>query len=396
VSAHALTLPEAMAKAMGANPQLAAAGAHAEAAEGHVIQARTWPNPEIEVERENFSARGPGGEELHTTVRLEQSLEFSGMRRARRAGAEADRLAARREVEALRLGLRKEVEQAFVRVLGAQQRVELAEAAVATAVRFDATVNELVAAGKAAHLDRHRAAAELAMVRLELDAARQDLSNARIGLSFLWGEPEASFGRALGELVGSFAVPEPAQLRSGLTDLPDLIRHRALQAGHQARRDEVRHARLPGVNLHIGRRRFSGDGSAWLAGVGVHLPIWDRQRGQLAELDARIRAAQWEMEAERVQLESFLNEVVGELGAAERQVAAFREEILPALEAAHHGVEEGYRAGKFSLLDLLEARRAVEDARSRALEAQIRLNLAVAELARLNPARETGEDGEES
>lgn len=392
----ALTLAEAWARVLAANPELAAAGEEFIASQGALLQARAWSNPELDVERENFHPGGAGGEALQTTVTLSQSLPLPGLRRARIRSAAAERDAARWELERRRRDLRREVDTAFIQVLGAQQRVDLAREATATAEEMLAAVAALVTAGEAAVLDRQRTAAEVSLTRLDAAAAATALVAARRELAALWGGDGASVEAVEGELLDEVAMPERPPAVAGLEGLPDLARHRAMLEVLAARRDQERPRAVSEVEVAVGRRRVAGEGSAWLAGLSLSVPLLDRNRGGLAEAEARLRAARWEMQAEVARLHSALGAVSEDIDAAAEEVAVLRDDVLPALGAVQDGMAEGYRRGKYPLLDLLEARRNLEGARMRYLEALVRLNLAGAELARLLPGGSTTTDEEDA
>jgi cobalt-zinc-cadmium efflux system outer membrane protein len=77
--------------------------------------------------------------------------------------------------------------------------------------------------------------------------------------------------------------------------------------------------------------------------------------------------------------------------AAFEEVAAIEATVLPGAQSAFDGTEEGYRAGKFSLLDLLDAQRSLVNAKTQRLRALGDLHKASARLERLigRPLAET-------
>ena len=67
------------------------------------------------------------------------------------------------------------------------------------------------------------------------------------------------------------------------------------------------------------------------------------------------------------------------------EARALRDEVLPRAAKVYEALNEGYRRGKFSVLDLLEARRTLARARLHYVDALVRLNIADADLRRLTP-----------
>ena len=75
-----LMLREALAMALLGNPELAKSAFSVRIAEAHSLQAGLGPNPEIEVEFENFAGSGAasGTDSMETTVALSQAIPLGG------------------------------------------------------------------------------------------------------------------------------------------------------------------------------------------------------------------------------------------------------------------------------------------------------------------------------
>jgi len=89
-----LTLPQAQALALLQNPKLAAFGWEVRAREAQILQAGLRPNPEVEVEVENFAGSGAlqafRGTEI--TILLSQLIELAGKRHKRARVAALERI----------------------------------------------------------------------------------------------------------------------------------------------------------------------------------------------------------------------------------------------------------------------------------------------------------------
>jgi cobalt-zinc-cadmium efflux system outer membrane protein len=71
------------------------------------------------------------------------------------------------------------------------------------------------------------------------------------------------------------------------------------------------------------------------------------------------------------------------MSAAREEAEGLRDDIIPASRRALEAAEYGYRAGKFGVLDVLDAQRTWVEARERHLESLIAFHRAAAELERL-------------
>ena len=71
------------------------------------------------------------------------------------------------------------------------------------------------------------------------------------------------------------------------------------------------------------------------------------------------------------------------LKAAYSEVSTLQTEVVPAAEQIFRDVEEGYRLGKFGLLEVLDAQRTLTDVRMQFIHARESYYMAVAEVERL-------------
>lgn len=80
-----LTLLDALKLALENNPQLSVFSLEVRAREAAALQASLWPNPEAEIEIENFAGSGPlsGFKSTETTISIGQLIELAGKRAKR-------------------------------------------------------------------------------------------------------------------------------------------------------------------------------------------------------------------------------------------------------------------------------------------------------------------------
>jgi cobalt-zinc-cadmium efflux system outer membrane protein len=143
---------------------------------------------------------------------------------------------------------------------------------------------------------------------------------------------------------------------------------------------------LPDFTLSAGARSFVGTGDrTWVAGVSLPLPLLTRYTGARSEATARLEEVRAQRHAEEARLQAAFLAAEESLRDAVDEVRVLNERVLPNSRRVYEALGEGYRRGKFRLLELLEARRALASARLRRVDALSRLNLALAEMRRLEP-----------
>ena len=153
-----LTLKHAQSLALMHNPALKAFSKEVRALEAQALQAGLPPNPEIEIEGENFMGSGElsGTQSMETTIQLSQLIELGGKRSKRKQVASVEREIGAWDYETKRADVLAEVTKAFVDVLTAQERFALTKEFVRLAEQMLDTVSAKVWTGKVSPVEETR------------------------------------------------------------------------------------------------------------------------------------------------------------------------------------------------------------------------------------------------
>lgn len=114
--------------------------------------------------------------------------------------------------------------------------------------------------------------------------------------------------------------------------------------------------------------------------LAIELPLWDQNQAQLAKAERLLEQAQQFRDALLVEVAQDIHSRLARARTAAANAAFFRDEQLPAAERNVTLSREAYRAGRLSLLNVLEAERSFLAARSGYLDALERAAIATVEL----------------
>lgn len=365
-AAEDLTLSQALSKALQHNPTLQSAELQAEAARGRQQQAAALPNPEVGVLLEDFSGdTGVNAGSATTTMELSQRLELGGKRSSRVAIARADTREAELATQVRRLKVIGDTRIAFHALQIALERRRLAQEAETLARQVDQAVLARIDAGKVSPIEGARTKVALNAAERWSRQAERDVGLARIRLSVLWGgEPVTGSIAPLAELPPTLAQP-PEDMSHSLEVSQLALEVERAQAGVQASRAGV----VPDVTLHVGTKREAVTQSqSLLAGVSLPLPLFNRNQGERHAAYAELNAAEANLAAGKLQVEAEIASQRQQLEAAFAEAKALQGGVLSTAERAFSATQEGYRAGKFGLLELLDTQRALIDARNAYLD----------------------------
>lgn len=377
-----LTLEQALARAGERSPLLATAESRREVAAARLRQARAWENPTLAIDVENVLGRGEyvdfGAAE--TTVSLSQPLPLGGGRAAGRRGARAAAELAAVETELAVREVRREVAIAYAEAIAADRIAAIERERARIGIETREAVERRFGSGLESELQRSRVAVETSGLQAAARRAAAGSQARRRELAALWRDETVS--EALDE---SWFDAAPAAVAAAATPAhPRLERSRLAVERARAALEAQRGARFGGLEATVGARRFADapqdSDRAWVLGVSMPLPLWDRNGGAIAEARAELVAAEIEAERAARMLEAEREEAVAEHEAARIELDALVASGLPAASAAVRLAQQGYDAGRLSLRERLDAERALSDVREQLVAARLQLRRAEAQL----------------
>jgi cobalt-zinc-cadmium efflux system outer membrane protein len=367
-----LTLREALALALSRNPELAAFDYDVRIAEARILQAKSIPNPEADFTGESVAGTGAysNADQSENTLLLGQLIELGGKRRARVREAGFGREVASFDYEIKKREVFQNTAEHFIELIAAQSRVAIAEELLRVAKEFTPAVEKRLAGGKASSLEKTRFDVALASARIDLEEARGDLLAGRQRLAAQWGSTQPRFASAAGDLDATPATPSLEVLAPRLSANPRLARFGAEVAQREAALAREKAAAVPDVTLRAGARQINEtkDVTA-VVGFSFPLPLWNRNEGNIRAARTQISRASAEQAAAAAALMTELTDAYQNLSRARSTIDILRKEVLPGSENALTATTKGYEAGRFSYLDVLDARRTITAARLQYLEA---------------------------
>ncbi len=367
------------------SPRLAAARSAYRAAEARARQVGYLPNPELEIAVSGYNRDGAGADLSETEVSLGQIIELGGKRRRRSNTAQKELELISLDLASLELELLGQTRLRFAALAAAYRRVELSESAVKLAEKTNRAVHERVRAGKEPPSYMVKAEAELEMARIEQLDAETKIELARDQLAAMWGSDSAQFAAIKGSLDHiSSSVPDLSTVSKKLRSTPRWQRWTLEKEKREAALASEKAAAIPDLEATIALQIFEEDGTDSIAfGIGLPLPLFDRNQGGIAAAHAEILQVEAEKNDARTALMLELSRTHKTLTLAHKRALALRSRVLPAMERAFEAAHEGFRQGKLDFLDMLDAQRSLIDAHGQLIEALAEYHVALVELDQL-------------
>jgi cobalt-zinc-cadmium efflux system outer membrane protein len=227
--------------------------------------------------------------------------------------------------------------------------------------------------------------ADLGVTRAEtdLELARSTRAAAQAGLNAVLDLPPQQTLAVVGSLSDDVAIvaydAALALAAVSNTDLVSLDRQIAIE---ERRVELLRAERVPTPVFSFSGMFASQPDFTFgpRAAVGIELPVFSRNQGQIAESVATTAQLRGKRAATRRVMENDVYATIARIDAERRQVEAYRQRLVPTATNLEALAEESYRAGRTSVLGVLDAQRSLRDLMREALQAALDLQLSLADL----------------
>ncbi len=301
-----LTLGELEQMALSNNPTLAQAAAEIRAATGRKLQSGLYPNPTVGYQGEQIRGGSQGGGEQGFFV--SQDIVLGGKLGLNRRVLEQETKQAEAEAEEQRLRVVNGVRMFYYQALAAQEMVDLRHKLSKLAEDAVQTSHQLGNVGQADQPDVLQAEVEGEQAELAVVAAEQNQVRAWRALAATVGKPQMPLTHLAGSLED---LPEdsPDQWLQAILQESPAVKIAALGVVKaeaslaRAKREPIPDLQLRGglqQNRELDATTNRPIGLQGFAEVGVQIPIFNRNQGNVQASRAGVERAQ--REVQRVQL----------------------------------------------------------------------------------------------
>jgi len=374
-----LTFDTALNLAANRNLRVEAARRQRGVREAAVRTAGLLPNPDISAE----SSR----DVPHQAVSLDVPLELGGKRSRRVDLAKEELSLAEGDVQVELRSVRREVREAFYSLIAANERVRLAQNALEIAQRLRDIAQARFEAGAVPRLEVLQADLGVARASTDLDLVRSLATSFRATLNGVLNLPPDQPTEVSGSMADhTLASPTYEEARRiALASNIDLLNLDRQAAVERRRTDLLRAERVPTPIFSFGAV-LNAPGEFNVGpriGINMGVPLFNRNQGDIAGSLAATSQLRAQREATQRTIENALFGTIGRIQAQRQRADAYTSRLVPTAVDLESLAEESYRAGRTSVLSVLDAQRTVRDVREEALQAALDVQTSIAELEEL-------------
>ena len=372
----ALTLADALGRAMIGNPAIVAARLQRPVDLAGVDVAAERPNPEVNYEISKETPRQAIGGAL--------PIELGGKRDRRLELARTTLAVTDAELQRLIAEVRNDVRRAYFETVASARRVDIARDLRELAQRARDAANARVVAGDVPRSDLTQADLALATSESELIAAEGEADATRAELNALMGQAADAPFTAADSLSGAALLsPQEAMALAIASNAELQTFDRRIE--EQAARVKLAQAMTTPDLSAGGAVTYDAEPEfrvGWRLSAAVTIPIFTRHRAGVVVEEATLARLHAERRAVAARLDGGIAASVRRATSAREQLTRYETTILPLAVEAERQAQAAYTGGQIGLPALVQALQTARDTRQRGLQAGLDFQHALADLER--------------
>lgn len=337
-----MALQEFIALADGSNPTLAQANAYVRRSAAQAQQIGLYPNPTVGYQGEQIRGGSYGGGEQGAY--LQQTVVTAGKLGLRRNIYNQQKQSDQIGVEEQTYRVHNDVTQAFYTALTSQATVIVRGRLLRLSLDAVETVHQLANVGQADSPDILQAEVESEQAKIEyLTAQGEFLQNFRV-LAALAGKQDLAISPLAGVLESPPELDVEQQVAIIVANSPTIKRTQQEVAIREARLKDAKRESIPDLQLkageqynfeHLPGESVRATGPQSFASMGVSIPLWNRNQGNVNAAQAEVERAKKNLAREQLSLKQLAEPVAQTYRSSRFTADRYRTELLPRAQRAY-------------------------------------------------------------
>ena len=361
-----ITLEELQQMALQKNPTFAQSFANIEAAEGRKKQSGLYPNPTVGYQGEQIRGGSFHGGEQGFFV--QQDIVLGGKLGLNRAIFDQELKQAETEAEEQKMRVVTNVRMSYIQALAAQQTLELWQSLSKLADDAVETSHRLSNVGQADAPDVLESEVEAQQAELAVTMAEQNQQRIWKALSAVVGNPRLPLMRLEGKLEDTPPINADELVEKIANDSPavriaEIGVKRAEATLARAKRESIPDLQIRGGMQQNGELLPEPNGKPvglqGFADVGVRIPIFNRNQGNVATARADVERAKREVERVKLVLRERAAIVVQNYAFSQTAVDRYKNQMIPRAQKAYELYAKKYQEMASAYPQVLIAQRTL-------------------------------------
>ncbi len=331
------------------NPTITQVQANVQASAGLARQAGLYPNPTVGYYGDEIRGGYTGGGKQGGFI--SQTIVTGGKLNAARRVAKLASQEAETAGEVQRLRILNNVRTVFYQVLAGQRLVDVRERLAKLAADATQTSYQLANVGQADRPDVLQAEVEQQQVNVSLRIARQNLQSGWRTLAAVVGKPDLRQAPLEGDLEALPDLNYDDWLATTLRDSPEVKLAQQAVDRSEASWSQAKKGVIPDLQLYgnlsqnneLLETTHKPIGLNGGVQIGVQIPIFNRNQGNVAAAKYEIESAKQELVRMKLQLTREVASLFRDYDSARTTARQYKTEMLPRAEQAYKLYQANYQ-----------------------------------------------------
>jgi cobalt-zinc-cadmium efflux system outer membrane protein len=355
------------------NAGLKSAQTETDAARAGVAQAGAIPNPDIEVNLDNF-----GANEIEASVG--QTIELGDKRKLRTKAAQEEVDAVVNDRKLTRLKLEAEIVRRFIPIVITAQKLSVIDSIITITEVTRGQIQRRVDAGGSRMTDLVRIEIDIEQLQLERNEILSNNKQARLQFASLGSKQDTTLLNVTGELDVT-TIPDLVSLQKSVENNPVLIAYAIEQARLETERNQLHADAVPDLNLSAGYLRNNTDHyNSPLFGFSMSIPLFNRNIAAQKQTELKQKAVGEQRENVHRLLIAEVEEIHSQVVMIDRKIKSLQSSTVPKAQQVYMMLQDYYNAGNATFLDITDAQSELLRLKLQLLDIQQERALGLADL----------------
>jgi len=221
-------------------------------------------------------------------------------------------------------------------------------------------------------------------MQIHAETAARNLESAKATLAATWGAAAPAFETVQGQFYQAPPVPDLGDLATKIEKNPDMARWAAEKQRYRAAFDLEKAKAKSDPTIKGGVKQLSeGDNTAFIIGLSIPIPVHDRNQAGIKRATYAIEKAEEQQRLAETNINKNLAHAAQNLQSAFAEATVLANDVVPGAQTAFDAATQGYRAGKFDYLEVLDAQRTLFEAKGQYIRSLAKYHKAKIDVERL-------------
>ena len=339
---RAMSLQEFLGMADKSNPTIAQANDIVQRSAAQARQAGFYPNPTVGYQGEQIRGGSYAGGEQGAFI--QQTVVLGGKLGLRRQIYNEQKQSDQLGVEEQTYRVHNDVAKAFYEALASQATVAVRQRLLGLALNAVETVHQLANVGQADAPDILQAEVEGEQAKVDFETAQRDYLKSFRRLAAFSGRQELEVSPLAGNLEAPPELDAEQQVANILNSSPTVKRMQQEIAVNEARLRVAKRDLIPDLLIkageeynfeHITENPVKSAGPQSFATVGINLPLWNRNQGNVVAAQADEERAKQEVLRTQLSLKQQAEPLAQSYMSARFTADRYKTQLIPRAQRAY-------------------------------------------------------------